>query len=60
MFLLFNLASYHLPCENFIVPCPTMTKKNLPLQDVGDGNDGVGNEDDDADDEVQLPMLMMM
>ena len=37
-----------------------MTKKNLPLQDVGDGNDGVGNEDDDADDEVQLPMLMMM
>ena len=30
MFLLFNLASYHLPCENFIVPCPTMTKKICP------------------------------
>ena len=30
MFLLFNLASYHLPCENFLVPCPTMTKKSAP------------------------------
>ena len=59
MFLLFNMASYDPPSEICIVPCPTMTN-NLPLQDVGDGNDGVGNEDDDADDEVQLPMLMMM
>ena len=59
MFLLFNLASYDPPSEIFLVPCPTMTN-NLPLQDVGDSDDGAGNEDDDADDEVQLPMLMMM
>ena len=59
MFLLFNLASYDPASEIFLVPCPTMTK-NLPLQDVGDGDDGVGNVDDDADDEVLLPILMMM